>query len=185
VARAGNQRTYRSREQAVGIWIAVVLGLAWFAGIAIDAVGEDHAVVAFAMGGLIGTPVFWLAIRSARAGVRVDDEGAHIMNVVRTIHVPWHEIVRFSIGSHGMLPKTGIVDLRGGERIAIWGIQAPNPVTRPKNRSAERLIEALNAELERHRPVARTDPPTGLSVHPTPSWAGAGGPEHPRAGPPA
>jgi hypothetical protein len=41
----------------------------------------------------------------------------------------------------------GVVARKDATIVPIWGIQIPNPMTRPKNRSAQRLIEELNRVL--------------------------------------
>ncbi len=47
-----------------------------------------------------------------------------------------------------MLVKVAFADLRDGSRVHIWGVQGPNPFFRPRNRDAERTVEAMNKWLE-------------------------------------
>jgi len=49
---------------------------------------------------------------------------------------------------------TPFAALHDGRRIAIWGIQGPNAASRRDDVAAERLIAAMNAELERRRSPA-------------------------------
>jgi hypothetical protein len=175
------RRIYRSTDQATIVWIAVVLFALYYAGLVIQAMGDVHALVIAPVTALFGAAIFYL-VRLARAGVRIGSDGAHVMNIRRTIQVPWDEIERFSVGPHGLSPKSAFVELRGGERIAIWGIQAPNVVTRPKSRSAERLVEALNEELAQHRSVPGAERTSDSTTLATPRWTAAG-PERLGGGP--
>jgi hypothetical protein len=121
-------------------------------------VGTDKA---WALGPLllIPAPAVWAAWRLFRAGVRVSPEAATIVNIRKTIVVPWTDIDHFSLGASSIAPKVGIAHLRSGGQIVVWGIQGPNPAARPKNRSAERLIDELNAELrERVTDTAAAEP---------------------------
>lgn len=96
------------------------------------------------------SPFVGLLWRAAITKVTVEEAGVRIVNVTRTRLIPWEAIERFTVGSLHGLARIGIVELRSGDRMGIWSIQGPNPAIRPNNRSAERLIDALNAELARH-----------------------------------
>ena len=50
---------------------------------------------------------------------------------------------RFVLAQHGMSTHQGIVHLRDGSEIDLWGIQGPGTSRQPSNRDAEREIEAL------------------------------------------
>lgn len=90
----------------------------------------------------------WFFIdRCALAGAYVDPNGIRVKNPLRSTAIPWREIKGFSLGIFWWF-ITARADLRNGESVHIWGIQPPNPLTRPKNRSAEKLIEALKREHE-------------------------------------
>ena len=112
-------------------------------------------IVAFVV--LTNAVMVVICVRGARAGARTTDEGVEVRNFRRTVFVPWDEIERFSVGEHGIAPKMGILERRDGERIGMWGIQGMNPAIRPKNRSAERVIDRLNAELRRRQSDDQTD----------------------------
>lgn len=141
-------RLIRSKEQAWVVLIFAIFILGLF--VAPSVVGLVGTAKAWALGplGLLISPSIWATWRLFRAGVRVSPEAATIVNMRKTIVVPWTDIDHFSLGASSMAPKVGIAHLRCGGRIVIWGIQGPNPATRPKNRSAEHLIEELNAELQ-------------------------------------
>ncbi|MGH2716911.1 MAG: PH domain-containing protein [Thermoleophilaceae bacterium] len=142
-------RTYRVRSQArVGVLVAIALVLFVLVrgGIAAAETGKAW-IVPVAL--LIVAPGIWLGLRTARARIRIEDGGVRITNVLRTVVVPWEAVDRFSIGPRGLLPRVGIAELRNGRRITIWGIQGPNPLTRPKPGEAEEIIEELNRALAR------------------------------------
>jgi hypothetical protein len=138
-------KVFRSREQSVVITL--------FGGIcSIVAVGEAIAIddpdvtrperVAWIICGL-GLGAFSV-LRAARAGVYLLPEGIRIVNLFRTKFVPWHQIAQFSLRDWGPFPLMGHVDLIDHSSEHIFGIEAPNPLTRPRNRSAQKLIAELN-----------------------------------------
>jgi hypothetical protein len=93
--------------------------------------------------------IVWQSWRMFRVGVRVCANEAKIVNMLKTIAVPWTEIDRFEVSASG--PIIGIAHLRSGERILIWGLAGPpNPATQ---------IEELNAELRQRVGTGRTGPP--------------------------
>jgi hypothetical protein len=94
----------------------------------------------------LGISGYFLTDRAVR-GIRVSDSGVVIMNPTRSTEVAWADLERFSIGSRGMYSRTGIAHLRDGSSVAMWGVQGPNPLTRPGESSAERQVDALNARL--------------------------------------
>jgi hypothetical protein len=84
-------------------------------------------------------------LRGARAGVFVIRGGVRILNPFRTTFVPWSRIARFSLRRWGPFPLMGHADLTDDSSIHIFGIEAPNPLTRPRNQSAQKLIAELDA----------------------------------------
>lgn len=141
------RQSYRSREQSIGLGAfgVVVSSLGLVMGLAV--IGSPGGGVAGVVMMVSAGLAFLLTYRAVRAGISVDACGVVIMNVTRRIEVPWTNLERFSIGTHGIWSRVGIAHLRDGSTVMIWGIQGPNPVARPKNRSAERLIETLNSRL--------------------------------------
>jgi hypothetical protein len=144
------RRSYRTWEQSIGVGILGVIGSTFvtLGGLAMSMAPTAVVGVLMTLVGVLGYLGTW---RAVRAGVRADEHGVVIMNPLRSTTVPWAEVERFSVGAHGLWPRVGIVHLRDGSTVAIWGIQGPNPVVRPKNRSAERLIVSLNHRLEAAR----------------------------------
>lgn len=95
---------------------------------------------------------YFTVFRLARARVCVLRDGVKVVNPLRTVFVPWHRISRFSLRTWGLFyTPIGHVDLKDGSSVHILGIGAPNPGTRPRNQSAQRLIEELNDMLTKVR----------------------------------
>jgi len=143
---------YRSRAQRVGIMLAGYCGTAFVAILGLALIGVPGAgagavaLLLMAVLGFVGTH------RGARAGARVDARGVTIVNPRRSVTIQWSMLEGFSVGAKGLWPRVGIAHLRDGSSVTIWGIQGPNPRTRPENRSAEKLIDALNAHLGSTKP---------------------------------
>jgi hypothetical protein len=165
------KRRYRSAEQAV--LIAVI-------GPVITIIMLVQAFVAFkqdALWWLIAAIAFLFAIlswRGALAAVYTEQHGVRIVNPLRTELVNWSEIERFALGRYGPWPHVGLIELRNGSRRHIFGIQAPNPLTRRKNRGAQVLVEQLNQELAAKRdqrmPTTSTEPPSMPTTTLDNSW---------------
>lgn len=138
------KRVYRSSEQAV--LIAII-------GSVVTIIMLVQAVVAFKQGApwwFIAAIAFLFIIlswRGARAAIYAEEHAVRVVNPLKTELVSWSEIERFSLGRYGPWPHVGLMELKNGSRRHIFGIQAPNPLTRPKNRSAQNLVEQLNQEL--------------------------------------
>jgi hypothetical protein len=93
----------------------------------------------------------FVVLRLARAAVHADDSGITIVNPFKTRQVAWNAIDRFVVDRHGIYPRIGLVELKDGSRIHLWALQGPNPLGRPRNRIAERLIDTLNELLRDSR----------------------------------
>jgi hypothetical protein len=141
---------YRSKGQAVAAAISggvlVVVGCVVFA--ADLARGADLSVVILTPLTIIPLGLF-LVLRCARAGVHTRDDGVSIVNPRRTINLQWSDIQRFVVGPKGFFPRIAIAELRDSRKIGIFGIQGPNPATRPGDGSAESLVDSLNERLDR------------------------------------
>jgi len=143
------RKVFRSREQSVVIALFGGIGsvLAVAEAITIDDPDVTRPErVAWIIGGL-ALGAFCL-LRGARAGVYVLPEGIRIVNPFRTKIVPWRQIAQFSLRSWGPFPLMGHVDLIDHSSEHIFGIEAPNPLTRPRSRSAQKLIAELNEVLD-------------------------------------
>jgi hypothetical protein len=144
------RRVVRSREQAIGI--AVVGGVSSILGLAEalsrPEVGAPRTVAS------VTIAVAWGAfciLRAARAGAFVTRDGVRILNPLRTHFIPWNRIDSFSLRRWGLAPLMGHVNLKDGTSTHIFGIEAPNALTRPRNQSAQRLIAELNEILNEVR----------------------------------
>jgi hypothetical protein len=137
---------YRSREQALGI------ALTWLVVPAVSIVSflmpGPLSVPARAVGiGIMVALTCWCLLRVARSGVFLEDGGVGVLNPLRTVRIPWSQIRCFSLKRYKLFPLTGHVELKDGTSVHIFGIQAPHPLLRPRNQSAQRIVEALNERL--------------------------------------
>jgi hypothetical protein len=89
--------------------------------------------------------------------VKVSGDVVTIRNPVHTTKVACEEIALFEVGPHGLYPKVAVARLRDGRDIRIFGIQGPNPVSRPGNRDAETLVARLNERLAAGRASGDSD----------------------------
>ena len=143
------RKVFRSREQSVvialfgGIISAVIVAEALTTDV--SNVSQPERMVWIICG--LGLGAFVL-LRAARAGVYVLPEGIRIVNPFRTRFVPWRQIAQFSLRDWGPFPLMGHVDLIDHSSEHIFGIEAPNPLTRRRNRSAQKLIAELNEVLD-------------------------------------
>jgi hypothetical protein len=109
-----------------------------------------HAMPGIPILAVLATPFVLLALFGI-GRVWLEEPGVRIINKGRTFLVAWEDIDHFTLGRHGLVRRVGIAALRDGRRVPIWGIQGPNAATRRDDIAAERLIAAMNAELERRR----------------------------------
>ena len=147
-AATGSQ-VFRNREQSTGY---VVIGVGFFVVMLFwMALAKDLSVSGrlFGLGvGFIGGAFcFWLA----RSAVYTDSRGVEIVNPFRTMIVSWDDVLCFSVGRFGLYPKIGIVELKNGVRRHMSALQGPNPLGRPRNRTAETLVASLNDLLTEAR----------------------------------
>jgi len=112
-----------------------------------------HAMLGIPILAMASTPFVLFACMGV-GRVWLEEEGVKAVNMGRAFVIPWDDIEHFSIGRRGVIRKVGIAELYDGRRIGIWGIQGPNAAKRRTDVAAERLIGAMNAELERRRPHA-------------------------------
>jgi len=112
-----------------------------------------HALPAVPLLAALGAP-FALFAACGLSRLSIEDRGVRVVNTRRAVLLRWDDIERFSLGRHGLLREVGVAELRDGRRVGIWGIQGPNAVRRRSTISAQRLIGAMNSELDRRRPAA-------------------------------
>jgi hypothetical protein len=91
---------------------------------------RENGDTPFLIASLLVAAIFlWFAVgRCALAGARPEPEGLKVRNPLKTIQLPWSEIVRIRVGTHGIEPVIAIVDLRDGRSVHIWGLQGPAAV---------------------------------------------------------
>lgn len=147
-----SQKVFRSREQSV---VLVILGALVLLAVPTKVLGtlsnglSTAQRIGFSLAAVaIGS---FLIFRLARCGAYATDAGIRVVNPFRTRFVPWTDIRGFSVRRAGYFPGVGNVDLNDGTSVRIWGIQIPNPLTRPNNASAQRLIASLNRLLAERR----------------------------------
>lgn len=112
-----------------------------------------HAMPGIPILAMLATPFLLFALVGV-GRVWIEEHGVKVINTGRSFLIPWDDIERFSIGPRGLMRKVGIAELHDGRRVSMWGIQGPNAATRRSDVAADRLIAAMNAELERRRPRA-------------------------------
>lgn len=88
----------------------------------------------------------FVAYRFFMAGAYATDEGLQVVDLFRSVTVPWRDIARFSIGSYGRWPAVAMIELTNGRRTAIVAIRAANSRAGAKSR-----VERTVRELERIR----------------------------------
>lgn len=97
------------------------------------------------------------ALRFAGAAAFTAADGVTIRQAFRSTRVPWSEVKRFTLRRRGLFPLIGILEREDGTNVPIYGIQAPNPMTRPGNMEAQREVLGLNAELARAKGIRLED----------------------------
>ena len=125
------------------ITAAFVLGMIiWMA---LDT-GGDTAARLFGIG--FALIYGYIGFRAARSRVYAESRGVRIVNAFRTIDLSWGEIARFRVDRYGPYPKIGVAELKTGRRVHMAALQGPNPLGRPRNRTAENLVASLNGLLQ-------------------------------------
>lgn len=138
---------FRTRSQAL-VFLGVGLFHAVFAVFFLwDFLSGDTGILWLV--GLESIPVLVMVVcfRAGRARVEVRDSSVRIVNPLRTVTLPACDIAHFVVGASGLLSKVAIAHLRDGQHLRAFGIQGPNPATRPANRDAETLVDALNRRI--------------------------------------
>lgn len=97
-----------------------------------------------------------------RIGVRVDDDGIRVMNMLTSKRFRWNDIDRFELAPAGVYPFAGHVILKSGRDIPIIAITVPRFLTERLKPGAEKPIDELNALLRASRD--RSDAPRDQGV---------------------
>jgi hypothetical protein len=82
-----------------------------------------------------------------RIGVRVDDAGVRVVNMLTTKRFRWDEIARFELAPAGVYPYAGHVILNSGRNVPISAITVPRFSTERFKPGAQKPIDELNALL--------------------------------------
>jgi hypothetical protein len=92
-------------------------------------------------------PVGFLFVRGVVAGVRVSERGLTVVNLFKTYQFDWTQIQRFEFGypEAWVWTWSPVAVLRDGTRIQLMPIQAPQPITRPKNTFDMQAVARLEA----------------------------------------
>ena len=133
--------------------IAALVGGGVFAAGLIAALSAQHrhrhGLVAFA-GAVILTGAFLFLIAMARtvlAGAFLGDRTVRVVNPLRTFRLAWRDVEGFTLGSSrglgGPYPCVAFAELRGGDWVRMFGIQA----VAGDRRAAEAAVARLNEEL--------------------------------------
>jgi len=88
-----------------------------------------------------------VGIRCATCALRVVSDGVEVINPMSRTRLSWGDIERFELGRWGLLPRNGIVRMKGGGSLGIWAISARNPVFVRHDADAEGMIGELNELL--------------------------------------
>lgn len=83
-------------------------------------------------------------------GAYATDEALHVVNLFRSVSVPWSDVARFSVASYGRWPAVAILELGNGRRVPIIAIRAASGRV-----GARSKVEQTVQELERIRAVRR------------------------------
>lgn len=141
------QRVYRARQPWVWGWTGwavIVLGCL------IVGVASERASTWIVAGGVAGV-VTIAAPFVFRIGVRADDAGVRVVNLVTTKRLRWDEIDRFELAPTGVYPYAGHVILKSGRDIPISAITVPRFLTERYKPGAQRPIDKLNELLDAAR----------------------------------
>jgi hypothetical protein len=99
----------------------------------------------------------WTVATYLRTRVIVTDSGVRIVNLVRSVEIPWSRIAGFRIGRHRLLSAVCIVDLTDGTSRHAFAIQR-SQIRRPPGQSKEdRMIALLNERAAAHGAPIRAD----------------------------
>jgi hypothetical protein len=143
------RHVFRNREQATLLLIMSVgfVGgmLTWLS------LARNAPLSARVFGGVSALGYGAFVFKAARSAVFADSAGIRVVNPIRTRFFPWDEVLHFTVDHFGLNPKIGLVVLRDGSRFPMFALAGPNPLGRPRNRTAETLVEGLNDLLTEYR----------------------------------
>jgi hypothetical protein len=114
--------------------------------------GSPHPAAAVVVG-VCAVVALAIVTRSGFVGMRLDDEGALVLNPIRTIRVTWERIDRFELVQRNGKTRIVTTDRRS---VYPWGVQEWNwASTLGRSDTPERRwVEEWNAMLAKHRATA-------------------------------
>lgn len=143
------RRAFYLRETVVvGFAIAVVFNIALAGSFTDDTVDPSRKDDAIWLGIALLLGFNASCLRAILARVVARNHDVVVRNVFRTHRFKWSEIDCFTIEPSGLFPLVGVLNLKSGEKRRASGLAAPNPLGRPNNRTAQKLIDELNVLLE-------------------------------------
>lgn len=140
----------REPTDRFGLWLApLFVSFAFFAGISKLMDGFD-VTVSLLIGGILFAPATYFVVRGLRLGVYVTVEGLVVVNLFKTYRVKWSRIKRFDYGYPDALVWrwSPVAVLDDDSLVQLMPIQAPQPLTRPKNAFDRESVAALERFLE-------------------------------------
>lgn len=123
-------------------------------------VGTALFVVMIAVSGGVG-------IRVMRAGVIVHNGGIVVRNTFRSLWLTWDQIDHFDVEPI-WVGTIGVVHLTSGEKLQIWGMQAPNRLLFANSTEASGPVAQLNALLVQRRPSRQRPQAAGTETQAKP-----------------
>lgn len=133
-----DQKTYRTRSQAVGL---VVLNVLVPAGV-VDALVRGPKVTvgliaASSIACVLGVVVF---LRAALTLLTADEDGVKVRNPFRTVAVPWREIRSFEVGRYKILGCVLLIQRTNGEVLPAFAVQGITGAPRRQTSIAARAV---------------------------------------------
>jgi hypothetical protein len=87
-----------------------------------------------------------VAYRSWRRRVEVlGADGLRVVNMFKTVTVPWSDIEEIGVGRSGLYPRVGKLRLRDGSYVVMSAVQAGGPVARSRTRVVLEMLAQLNS----------------------------------------
>jgi len=128
----------------------VLLAVAVFFGYGAVQTGGGAAVVLI----LLCTVAVAAAVRMARSGVHVDADGITVRDLIRTRHLPWHDICDISAAADDAQFRTIGIMMRDGSRVRCFAL-SPMRLEDVAGHRFQLLHERLARQVERARADGR------------------------------
>jgi hypothetical protein len=153
--QAEPQRAFRSRSQAVWLWVILFV----YCALGADALARGAHRNGFGPVdiGFVAFLVVWalLTIRASFAFVLITTEGVKVRNPTQTYFVAWNDIAKIEIGRAGLLGCVCVIRKTDGSKKSAFGIQG---ITGQPRRTASIKAREMIAQLEQHRAATAATP---------------------------